>query len=129
VGLTRKKDREVEVEPKAPDEIVKEAARSQTVLPFPKPKTIDKTEAEKSWCHIVEIVRREKDRLGNLLSHCRIEWMGDNHVLVIFLPSVLAQWMKFVESTENWGLVSAAVQERFLPNTAIRFMLDNGLRV
>jgi hypothetical protein len=129
VVLTRKKELELKVELKAPDEILKEAAKSQTVLPFPTPKTIDKMEAEKAWCHVVENVRRDKDRLGNLLSHCRIEWMGDNHVLVIFLPSVLAQWMKFVESTENWGFVSAAVQERFLPNTAIRFMLDNGLRV
>lgn len=127
VHLTRKQ--EIQQELKMPDEIVKEAEKAQGSLGFMKPKTIDKTEAEASWCHVVEKIRKERERLGNVLSHCRIEWMGDNHVLVIFVPAVLAQWMKFVESTENWGLVSQAVQERFYPNTVIRFMLDNGLRI
>lgn len=89
---------------------------------------IDKTDVEKAWCYVVEGVKKEKDRLGSLLSHCRIEWMGDNKVLVVFIPAALAQFQKFVESTENWGVVNRMIQERISKDTVIRFMVDNGLR-
>jgi hypothetical protein len=90
---------------------------------------VAKEDAEKGWCFVVEAIKKQKDRLGGVLSHCRIEWMGDNKVLVVFVPSALAQWQKFVESTENWGLVTSLVQEKIARGTAVRFMADNGLRV
>lgn len=101
---------------------------SFTDVQKPTAKEMDKLAAEKSWCHVVENVRKDRERVANVISHCRIEWMGVNNVLCIFLPAVLSQWMKFLESTENWGLISRAVQERFAKDTAIRFILDNGLR-
>lgn len=129
VALTRKPEVKVSQEPEIAPEKAIQAAQVQQGMVFPARKEIDKTEAEKSWCHVVEGVKRERERLASVLTHCRIEWMGGNHVLVIFLPAVLAQWMNFVQSTENWGLISRAVQDRFSRDTAIRFMLDNGLRI
>jgi hypothetical protein len=129
IHLTSKKVMTVEPEmPESPEKIVRGAkAEASPALSTREDKRIEKSDAEKAWCYVVEGVKREKDRLGSVLEHCRIEWMGDNKVLVIFIPAVLAQWQKFLESTDNWGLVSRMVQDRLSRNTAIRFMVDNGL--
>lgn len=130
VALKRKQP--VQAVPPEAKELEKEVQKSQTfagLLPVvPIKKEMEKTEAEKAWCYVIEDVKKERERLGNVLVHCRIEYMNGNKVLVIFLPPALAQWNKFVESTENWGLISRKVQERFSKDTVIRFMLDNGLR-
>jgi hypothetical protein len=128
VFLTRKEMPKA-VEPEmAPEKAMEEAKKEMGLFAFLPKQALEKVDAEKSWCHVVEEIRKERERLANVLVHCRIEWMGGNNVLCIFLPAVLSQWMKFVESTENWGLTGRIVQEKFGHGTVIRFMVDNGLR-
>jgi len=132
LALKRKQEIKAE-EVVTPEEIAKTVEKAKTVTSVYaalQPRVeMEKTEAEKAWCYVVEQIKKERDRLASVLVHCRIEYMGGNKILVIFLPSALQQWMKFVESTENWGLVSRTVQARFSGDTVIRFMVDNGLRV
>jgi hypothetical protein len=90
---------------------------------------MSKQEVEKKWCYVVGRVKDVRERLSDILLHCRIEWMETNKVLVIFLPAAISNCQRFLESTENWGTVSRIVQEHFTRDTVIRFMLDNGLRV
>jgi hypothetical protein len=85
-------------------------------------------EAQKKWCFVVDRVHQVRQRVGDILQLCRIEWMGTNKVLVIFIPPGIANCQKFLESMENWGAVARTVQEHFTKDTVIRFMLDNGLR-
>jgi len=85
-------------------------------------------EAKKKWDLVVERTHATRQRVGDILHHCRIEWMNTNKVLVIFLPPALSTCQKFLESMENWGLISRIVQEHFTRDTVLRFMLDNGLR-
>lgn len=93
------------------------------------PQGMSKQEVEKKWCYVVGRVKDVRERLSDILLHCRIEWMETNKVLVIFLPAAISNCQRFLESTENWGTVSRIVQEHFTRDTVIRFMLDNGLRV
>lgn len=93
------------------------------------PQGMSKLEVEKKWCYVVSRVKDVRQRLSDILAHCRIEWMETNKVLVIFLPAAISNCQRFLESTENWGTVSRIVQEHFTRDTVIRFMLDNGLRV
>lgn len=93
------------------------------------PQGLTKQEVEKKWCYVVERIKDVRQRLSDILVHCRIEWMETNKVLVIFLPAAISNCQRFLESTENWGTVSRIVQDHFTRDTVIRFMLDNGLRV
>lgn len=132
LSVKRKPQAMVEDNPSA-QEMALEVQKTRTVTSVyaaMQPKLeMGKTEAEKAWCYVVEEIKKERERLGNVLVHCRIEYMDGNRVLVVFLPPAVSHWMKFVESTENWGIVNRVVQERFSKDTVIRFMLDNGLRV
>lgn len=92
------------------------------------PQGMSKQEAEKKWCHVIARVQDVRQRVSDILGHCRIEWMETNRVLVIFVPSALSNCQRFLEATENWGTLSRVVQEHFTRDTVIRFMLDNGLR-
>lgn len=85
-------------------------------------------DAQKKWCFVVERVNQVRKRVGDILQHCRIEWLGSDNILVIVIPAVLANCQKFLESMENWGTISGVVKEHFPKDTVIRFMLDNGLR-
>jgi hypothetical protein len=120
---------EVEEEPVVP----KVLPQAETFTPFPTPPVtppsgMSQDDAQKKWCFVVERVNQIRQRLGDILQHCRIEWMGSNNVLVICIPSALSSCQKFLESMENWGAISRTVQEHFTRDTVIRFMLDNGLR-
>lgn len=92
------------------------------------PSGMSREEVERKWCYVVGRVKDVRQRLSDILQHCRIEWMETNKVLVIFLPAALSNCHRFLESTENWGTVSRVVQEHFTRDTVLRFMLDNGLR-
>jgi len=92
------------------------------------PDGLSTEDAEKKWRLVVERVHAARQRTGDVLQHCRIEWMNTNKVLVIFLPAALSSCQKFLESMENWGIISRTVQEQFTRDTVVRFMLDNGLR-
>lgn len=105
----------------------------ETTAPYNTPQVVvtsslNQEEAQKKWCFVVERVNQIRQRLGDILQHCRIEWMGTNKVLVIFIPPVLSNCQKFLESMENWGSIHRTVQEHYTKDTVIRFMLDNGLR-
>lgn len=92
------------------------------------PSGLSQAEAQKKWCFVVERVNQIRSRVGDVLQHCRVEWMGTNKVLVIFIPAPLSQCQKFLESMENWGSILRTVQEHYTKDTVIRIMLDNGLR-
>jgi hypothetical protein len=93
------------------------------------PQGMSKRDVEEKWCFVLARVKDVRQRLADILTHCRIEWMETNKVLVIFLPAAISNCQRFLESTENWGTISRIVQEHFTRDTVIRFMLDNGLRV
>jgi hypothetical protein len=107
---------------------VSEDAALRALMQSPAPSTMSQEDAQKKWCFVVERVQQVRQRVGDILRHCRIEWMGTNKVLVIFIPPVLSNCQKFLESMENWGSIHRTVQEHYTKDTVIRFMLDNGLR-
>lgn len=128
-ALTKRDDLPLEKEAEAQISAVKASATQlQLELPPPPPKGLSPEEAQKKWCFAVERIRQYRLRLGDVLVHCRIEWMSGNNVLVIFIPAALSACQKFVESTENWGVITQYIQESFTKDTVIRIMLDNGLR-
>lgn len=114
-------------EPSVP-EVKPRAPILDVIQPIPPPTGLSAEEAQKKWCFAVEKVRQSRARVGDILTNCRMEWMGGNNVLAIFLPAVFSNCQKFLESTENWGTITKAVQAHFAPDTVVRFMLDNGLR-
>src|SRR4029079_5615792 len=119
---------EIEAEP-----VVPKTLPAPNVLVTPPPQVVvsdglNQEEAQKKWCFVVEKVHQIRQRVGDILQHCRIEWMNTNKVLVIFIPPVLSNCQKFLESMENWGSIHRTVQEHYTKDTVIRFMLDNGLR-
>lgn len=122
--------------PKIEDEepvVPKVLPQPETFAPFVTPQVTPPTgmsqqDAQKKWCFVVERVNQIRQRLGDILQHCRIEWMGSNNLLVILLPPALSSCQKFLESTENWGAITMTVQTHFTKDTVLRFMLDNGLR-
>lgn len=127
--LTLIEKMEIEEEPVVPKVLpVSEDAALRALMQPPAPSTMTQESAQKKWCFVVERVNQIRQRLGDILQHCRIEWMGANNVLVICIPPVLSNCQKFLESMENWGSILRTVQEHYTKDTVIRFMLDNGLR-
>lgn len=124
------------IEKKDPEPVIPEVLPSLPVAeilnlpPSTPPPSVGLTadEAHKKWSLVVERIHVARQRIGDILHHCRTEWMGTNKVLVIMIPPALASCQKFLESMENWGVISRTVQEHFTRDTVVRFMLDNGLR-
>jgi hypothetical protein len=124
-----------QLEPEVPKVLPPPTALQAMMAPPPPPPVVvapqglNKREVEEKWCFVLARVKDVRQRLSDILTHCRIEWMDTNKVLVVFLPSAIANCQRFLEATENWGTISRIVQEHFTRDTVIRFMLDNGLRV
>ncbi len=127
--LIEKKEEEPSI-PEVPAPSVLEAMAQPVMQPQPPPASVGLTaeESQKKWDLVVERVHATRQRIGDILHLCRMEWMGTNKVLVIMIPGSLASCQKFLESMENWGVISRTVQEHFTRDTVVRFMLDNGLR-
>lgn len=125
----------VQDEPEVPKVLPVPTAFQAMMAPPPPPPVVvapqgmSRRDVEEKWCFVVEHTKNVRERLSSILTHCRIEWMETNKVLVVFLPPPIANCLKFLEATENWGTISRIVQEHFTRDTVIRFMQDNGLRV
>ncbi len=86
---------------------------------------ITKEKAEELWREVVERVKVQKKMVGTIIENGRIEWLADSAILCCLVPSEYSVYMRQLDSTETWGLVSSIARECFGAGIVIRFVLDN----
>lgn len=74
---------------------------------------------------MVERVKVQKKTVGTIIENGRIEWLADSAILCCLVPHQFSMYMRQLDSTETWGLVSSIARECFGAGIVIRFVLDN----
>jgi hypothetical protein len=92
-----------------------------------RPAEITKEMAEKAWRVIIDEVRSTKRHIATILENSRIEWLADKNIICCLVPQEYSVYMRQLESTENWGLISSITRNRFGNSVVVRFLLDNSM--
>lgn len=92
-----------------------------------RPADITKGQAEQYWRVVVDRIRGSKPQITAILGNSRIEWLAGNGILVCLVPQQYSIYMRQLDSTENWGLISSVVRETFGISVVVRFVQDNSV--
>lgn len=92
-----------------------------------RPDEITKEIAEKLWKDVVDDVRGSKRSLATILENSRIEWLGDRSILCCLVPQEYCMYMRQLDDTANWGLISSFARQRFGSAVVVRFVQDNSM--
>lgn len=88
---------------------------------------ITKEIAERLWKDVVDEVRTTKPHIATILYNSRIEWMGERSILCCLVPQEYSIYMRQLDDTANWGLISSIARTRFGSSVVVRFLLDNSM--